>query len=354
MEPESDRMPRKSFLKRIRRWLKPSDAWLYSRKTLDWLSEPATVQQFPQPFRYLFYFYRLQHRMGIGVPLFANSAFRTASRLYRSRNGARPIKLRIHCTYICLHPIDPRMLAVPGELRSMLKPNTLLRDCLRPGDTFVDVGANHGAFAIAAATIVGTAGMVIAIEPQSTHADLAKQGLAANNFAPYKVLNLLCSDRKGTATFYLSSGSSGRSSTFATAAGQQARGAHEIRATTLDTVLLQETIPGHAVIKLDVEGGEVQAIRGAREFIRQRCPTLILEVNEAALGHAGNTVADIADELQFLGYRHFRWCDDPAVLCDLRQLYARGKADIVVSPEQGHTDNNCHAATTSAEAPGAA
>lgn len=61
---------------------------------------------------------------------------------------------------------DQRVLWVFGELRGGSHEHRLMRDLLRPGDTFLDIGAHHGSFAILSAELVGARGRIVAVEPQ--------------------------------------------------------------------------------------------------------------------------------------------------------------------------------------------
>lgn len=71
-----------------------------------------------------------------------------------------------------------------------------------------------------------------------------------------------------------------------------------IRLTTLDRFALSP-----ALIKLDVEGHEVRALRGARETILRSKPVLVVEVNKHQLEPAGFSIRQLWEELAGLGYR---------------------------------------------------
>jgi FkbM family methyltransferase len=66
------------------------------------------------------------------------------------------------------------------------------------------------------------------------------------------------------------------------------------------------------VVKLDIEGAEPQALAGMRRSIRHFEPTLLLEVNSHCLKRLGNSVGDLWDALEDLGY-------ELEVLCEPHQ-----------------------------------
>ena len=77
---------------------------------------------------------------------------------------------------------DRRMLWVFGEVGAPSHEGRIMRACLAEGDTFLDVGANHGSYALMAAPLVGPSGVVAAFEPQPRLASLLRRSFEANRF----------------------------------------------------------------------------------------------------------------------------------------------------------------------------
>src|SRR5262249_15396216 len=118
---------------------------------------------------------------------------------------------------IFLRRDDPRMLVVPREIaRKDIR--EMLRRHLRPGDTFIDVGANHGSFSLLAAECLGSSGKIIAIEPQPLLASLVKKTLEANARCQFQVLEMACGDSERTAEFFVPSATSGEAGLYASIA----------------------------------------------------------------------------------------------------------------------------------------
>src|SRR5262245_45001077 len=89
----------------------------------------------------------------------------------------------------------------------------ILRRFLRPGATFVDLGANEGYYTVLAGRLVGPDGIAIAIEPQSRLLPIIKDNVALNDLQNVKLVQAAVSDYDGSAQLYLApdvnSGSSG-------------------------------------------------------------------------------------------------------------------------------------------------
>jgi len=152
----------------------------------------------------------------------------------------------------------------------------VLSDLLSPGDTFIDVGANIGFFALLGASIVGPAGRVIAFEPNPANCDLLRRSAEANEFAGRITIHPVAVAEKRTQFRFVTLGidSNGRLATPAEAA------APESDLPSIEAVTLDETLAGLEridVIKLDVEGAEARAWQGMQAVIARHRPVLVFE-----------------------------------------------------------------------------
>ena len=153
---------------------------------------------------------------------------------------------------------------------------TLLKH-LKPGMTFYDVGANGGFMSLLGACAVGPSGKVIAFEPHPAVArQLAKQ-MRINDMPQVEVVVAAVSDRIGAAKF--SDGSITVMNSLARA--KHAEHTIDVRTTTLDHEAQMRQPPD--LLKIDVEGSEIDVIRGAEKMIRARQPILVVEVHSAEL-----------------------------------------------------------------------
>lgn len=82
------------------------------------------------------------------------------------------------------------------------------------------------------------------------------------------------------------------------------RGARYARDGSANPTTRLDDIPGSPnLIKLDIEGREVDALRGARNVLKTHHPILVCEVNRGALERAGTSPAELFETLQLEGYR---------------------------------------------------
>lgn len=151
-----------------------------------------------------------------------------------------------------------------------------------PGETVWDIGANVGLFSFAAAAKAGLSGQVLAIEPDPWLGTLLRLSAAsqAPGAAPVKVLGAAISDSIGIAEFNVAS--RGRSSNFVSGFGATqsggSRGSFPVITVTLDW--LMDCFGAPRVVKIDVEGMDLLALRGAGRVLALR-PKLIMEVTES-------------------------------------------------------------------------
>ena len=80
----------------------------------------------------------------------------------------------------------------------------------------------------------------------------------------------------------------------------------EIRITTLDMELADESMPRPDFIKIDVEGWEIEALRGGRNILTTYRPALFLEMHGETMNEKKRKVAEIIACLNEFGYRDIR------------------------------------------------
>src|ERR1019366_418361 len=181
-------------------------SWLYRRPTLDWLSDPALIRQLPRLYRFFASYCAAQRRNPIGAEMLLRGIIALSARF---ADDDQIVPLQIGAMTVFLDLQDPRFLRIPSELAGLPR---VLRHFLQPGDAFIDVGANHGTFSIVASGLVGSEGLVIAIEPQPRLAGLLRRSLAHGR-ARFDVHQIACGDRSEEVEFYIplaTSGSAGR------------------------------------------------------------------------------------------------------------------------------------------------
>jgi FkbM family methyltransferase len=183
----------------------------------------------------------------------------------------------------------------------------LLASLLRPGDRVVEGGANVGCHTIPMAERIGPAGRIDAFEPVPDFLPLLRRSLAANRIAAEVVLHQAALlDRAGEVEIVQDPLESGSGHLALPQA--QARYSRRIaaRATTLDAELAGDGGRPVDLIRLDLEGAETLALRGAAAVLR-RSPRLaiVMEWSPVMLGSRCDPAAEAA-WLAALGFRFWR------------------------------------------------
>lgn len=171
----------------------------------------------------------------------------------------------------------------------------VIENLLRPGDFAVDVGANHGWFALSMAQAVGVIGKVWAYEPTPPiHADLLRN-LAQNRLLAVDARQRGLSMKQGTTDIHLFSGlPHGHASQSSLDRSDHER--FSIDLVTLDTELADEPV-APVLVKVDVEGAELAALQGATQLLQRSPPIWLFEVNWETSKAFGYRPAQIVDEL---------------------------------------------------------
>lgn len=177
----------------------------------------------------------------------------------------------------------------------------LLRHC-RAGTTVIDGGAHIGLFTVAMARAVGPEGSVLAFEPTpSTRAVLAAT-IALNDVgATVSVRPEALSNATGRTTFHIGPVPGTSSNSVFEPPPEGPGSEREVPAVALDDLVPSLFAPV-SCIKLDIEGAELDALRGARAMIERFRPALCVEVHPRALAAAGQDPGTLHDLLVDLGY----------------------------------------------------
>jgi FkbM family methyltransferase len=176
----------------------------------------------------------------------------------------------------------------------------LVRRILRPGDVFVDGGANVGLFSLVAAACVGPTGRVVCFEPATATCARLRRNLELNRFPWVEVREEALGESIATGTLLSFEGDGAGLSSFAPAQVGGAR-AEQVRVATLDGLLGRDASVIR-LVKLDLEGSELKALRGATALLATG-PDLIVELEPEHLRRQGSSAEELVRLLETAGYR---------------------------------------------------
>lgn len=183
------------------------------------------------------------------------------------------------------------------ELRRVILP------LLRQGDLVVDVGANFGFWALAAAN---RGCRVVAIEPIPRTRELLVANATRNGLQDHlEVVSDAMSDAVGELTVMIPAGESGRASAHPEPANYMEE--FTVAATTLDDLVGDRHV---RLLKIDVEGHEVSVLSGAKHMLGNgSVDYVMIEIVGKHLERAGTSVADLCRLLTDSGFELVRWVE---------------------------------------------
>ncbi len=222
-------------------------------------------------------------------------------RVLRTLYSKQGLPWRVHDEVIRIDP-DVRHL-VPHEPEPALF--DFLKETIRPGDVVLDVGAFVGIYAVLAARWSAPDGRVIAFEPTPSSAAIARKHLTFNGVAPNRVqiIEAAVSDRATRATLHqYDAHAMPYVNSLAQAVDTDAPAVtRDVAVVTIDQICKELTLVP-SVIRMDVQGAEIHALRGARETIRGAAHlSLVVEMHPQCWPAFGVTEQDARETLHDLG-----------------------------------------------------
>jgi FkbM family methyltransferase len=179
----------------------------------------------------------------------------------------------------------------------------IFAEACRSADVVLDVGANLGLYAVHAAAHARPGARIHCFEPVPANLQRLRRNLAANG-AEATVHAVAVGAASGSLDLYLARHNVGTHSASADLSGGATR--VTVPMTTVDEAAAE--LPRVDVLKIDIEGYDGYALRGAARTIARDRPTLFLEYAPRALRACGFDPAEFAAPLR--GYRHWLGIDE--------------------------------------------
>lgn len=184
------------------------------------------------------------------------------------------------------------------------KERQLISSIVGEGMTVIDVGANIGAYTGFFAKLVGPGGRVIAIEPEQEN--FKRLVRATSDYPWVESRCAAASDQTGECILYKSASLNVDHQTYDSGEARQK--------ITIPAICLDDLVPaGSSVdfIKMDIQGAETAAIRGARRILEENPGiALLFEYWPYAIRRSGHDPAELLDSLRQSGFRLHMLNDD--------------------------------------------
>jgi FkbM family methyltransferase len=187
------------------------------------------------------------------------------------------------------------------------------RSCVRPGMTVIDVGANVGQMTLELALLVGAAGKVLSIEPGRGNLVLLHRHVRGNGLQDrVEIVEAACAETHGGEVDFFVAGDdvasvgSGHSLSGADAIQRGAPGiaVHVARCAkvSIDGLCAERGLTP-SLIKIDVEGGELAVLAGAKRTLATARPLMIVGFHPFAFPDALAASEELRRVLDEAGYR---------------------------------------------------
>lgn len=190
---------------------------------------------------------------------------------------------------------SPVAMVLFGDPTNERDEEVLLERLVQVGDTVVDVGANIGTFTLKAASLVGEYGAVHAIEAHPRTAEYLKRNIIRNGFSQVTVRAVAVSDESGRVMFSHETYDDVNHVTDVNHTGIS------VSATRLDDIEALADIDHVRCIKIDVEGYELPALRGAARIL-ERTDYVIFEAFAPNCIRYGYTLHELFNWLEARGF----------------------------------------------------
>lgn len=174
----------------------------------------------------------------------------------------------------------------------------LILEELQPADVLYDIGACVGLVTVHAARKVAR---VIAFEPDPSYRSRLETNVQLNSLHNVQIVKWAVADTQGEAELF-TDGVEGWSPSFLEVGKH---GSIKVRTNTIDKAIKRGEIPWPDVVKIDIEGAEVLALRGMRRlFSSERAPrSVFVEIHPDYLPAFGSCTAEVESYLDSFRYR---------------------------------------------------
>jgi FkbM family methyltransferase len=176
-----------------------------------------------------------------------------------------------------------------------------------PGMTVLDIGAHQGFYTLLTSTRVGPSGRVFSFEPSPRERAALHRHVKWNRRGNVSVQGLALGNEEKTASLFVVN----QDQTGCNSLRLPASDVHEswspvnVQVSRLDGWLAGREIGAIDFVKLDVEGGELDVLKGAREFLERRPrPVFLVEVQDI---RTANWAYPAKEVISYLAQRGFQW-----------------------------------------------
>jgi len=208
---------------------------------------------------------------------------------------------------------------------------------LRPGMTVLDVGAHHGLYTLLASRLVGNQGKVVAFEPSPRERLRLEKHMRLNRAHNIEIKPFALGAESGEAELYLADGSDDWCNSLRRPLESSGRTVR-VQVKRLDDVAANARLAKVDFLKLDVEGAELEALKGAGILLnRAPRPVVLAEVYDIRTKPFGYEAREIVRFLSTLNYQWFA-LNENGTLAKIPSNSQSYDANLVAVPPESVND----------------
>ena len=270
------------------------------------------------------FYQKLYHRVSINIS-FSFYLFMFFYKVVRLLRLGNPSIIKIH---VLKYNYKVYCLATEEDYRNMTEREEYIIEHFQPknGEIVVDVGAHYGRYTLIAAKRVGPKGKVISIEADPKNMDMLNKNIKLNKLEHIITLNYAVSSNKSKVKLYTPEQESDYTiyNTIISNRCNPNEKFIEVNANTLDNLLQENEISAEEVdwIKIDVEGAELEVLKGAHNvLLNSKDIAILIEIHNLAEGR--NLYENIMDLLKPYNFK-----------IEFEMIHEGGERHIIVRKQQ--------------------
>ena len=180
--------------------------------------------------------------------------------------------------------------------------HSILYSLIKEGDNILDIGSNIGSTILQFANRTGEKGMVLGFEPDPHNFNECQKNIALNNFNNIEVLPIGLGNEKGEFQLVVDTPSNrgGNRIALSECICQEST---TVNIDTVDHTIRKKNINQVSLVKIDVEGFEMNVLKGAELLILNDSPIFFIEINDNNLSRAGSSAKEV---ITFLANKQYK------------------------------------------------
>lgn len=191
---------------------------------------------------------------------------------------------------------------------------SFVRRFVAGGMTVLDIGAHHGFYTLLSARLTGSNGRVFAFEPSRRERKALLRHVSLNRCKNVRVQAFALGAERKEAELHVVEGSQTGCNSLRAPVVLSGTSTTSVRVIPLDDWLTEENVEHVDFIKLDVEGGELDVLKGATKLLnRQPRPVVLAEVQDIRTLAWGYKAKEVIEHLVAKGYKWFGLSENGAI-----------------------------------------